>query len=1277
MSIENKMNNIIENRFDISGDDIALLGDTDLRELIGRLCEADCRVSNISPTSVTYGGHQDAGDGGIDVAVAASQSFSTKVAVPCCNTGFQVKKSSMPKSAILSEMKPKGTLRPSIQKLIDNDGAYIIVSSGDSVTDSSLKERINAMKEVTTESFHVDFYDRKRVATWVRLHPSLILWVREKIGRPFAGWKPYGNWANAGGGVDEEYLIDDGLCLQDDTKNQEPNISIQEGLNRIRQRLSAPKSSIRLVGLSGVGKTRLAQALFDNRLGENALPKDFVLYTDMSDSPNPSPEHLAEQLINESSNALIIIDNCPPELHKKLSFRCTDQKSHLSLLTVEYDVRNEELSDETNVFHLEPSSDELIKKLILKRFTHISQVDAATIAEASGGNYRIAIALGNTVRKGDNITGLTDIQLFKRLFEQQQGSNDDLMLSASLLSLVYSFNGEDVLSEESELKLLSSLINKSPSDVYKDIAELQRRNLIQSRSVWRAVLPHAIANMLAKYALESIPKEILINTIIYKGSERLIRSFSKRLGYLHNVPQAISVVQQLLSKDGWIGDVSNLSKFGIDVFENFASTALEEALEAIERASSNNKTKQFLTRENPNFLNFVRILRFIAYEKKYFKRCVNLICEIAITENENENNNSTRAILKSLFTAYLSGTLAEDNERLEVIEDFLQSSDDKKQAIGLMLLGASLEAWHFTSCYSFSFGGRKRDYGYCPRGEQVTKWYTTFISATEKIALSNDRMPDRARKILADSFRGLWTSAHMFDALEKLAVNLHKKQPWNDGWIAIRETLRYDKDRRAPEITERLKTLEQKLSPDNLEEKCRAYVLSGRHLLSGLDDLDDEEDTSSRINRIEEIIFNLGLQFENDKESFQNILSELTIQRRDSDRLHMLGNALAQTNKKREFWAVLKEQLYKTEQEKRNPKILIGMIFGVGRNDIELANVWLDEVLQDIILGCWFPSFQTQIPIDQKGLERLHAALDKNISPIWLYEYIAYGRTHEVIEDNDLAILIRKIISKENGRYIALEILNMRFHRTEEHQYIPEECLLEIARELLSTHTFTDRSHRADTDYNLSQIAKVCLKGNGGAETASEVSRNLLTQLSSFKVYSHDYTQLLNSIAETQPQAFLDIFLGNETENIHEYRIFSHDFERDRNPLDFISDKDIIFWCEKCPEKRYPIIASTVKTFDDYGTQWRSITYIIFENAPDLEPVLTAIAENIRPSGWMGSLANILQGRIALFPKLFDYQDSRISNWARKIYDDLQSSIPKLRNKEMETNRERDQRFEW
>lgn len=111
---------------EVTATDIGSLNDTDLRSLIALLCESEMIKLEIPTSGVTWGGHQNAKDGGVDVRVHYDLG-SIEGYVPRNNTCFQVKKPDMPRSAIIDEMSPKGQLRGVIKQLIDLKGAYIIV----------------------------------------------------------------------------------------------------------------------------------------------------------------------------------------------------------------------------------------------------------------------------------------------------------------------------------------------------------------------------------------------------------------------------------------------------------------------------------------------------------------------------------------------------------------------------------------------------------------------------------------------------------------------------------------------------------------------------------------------------------------------------------------------------------------------------------------------------------------------------------------------------------------------------------------------------------------------------------------------------------------------------------------------------------------------------------------------------------------------------------------------------------------------------------------------
>jgi hypothetical protein len=202
--------------FEVTSDDVALLSDVQLRTLIGLLCEADLRGRGYSTAAATWGGNQTAKDGGLDVRVSLSIEKAIDGFIPRQDTGYQVKKQDMPASAITAEMRPRGILRPIFKELADSNGAYIIVSSDGATSDTALKSRRLAMASAVGElpnanRLQLDFYDRTRLASWVRNHAGISVWVRSAVGRALPGWEPFGAWAYPKGGVDAEYLMDDGI----------------------------------------------------------------------------------------------------------------------------------------------------------------------------------------------------------------------------------------------------------------------------------------------------------------------------------------------------------------------------------------------------------------------------------------------------------------------------------------------------------------------------------------------------------------------------------------------------------------------------------------------------------------------------------------------------------------------------------------------------------------------------------------------------------------------------------------------------------------------------------------------------------------------------------------------------------------------------------------------------------------------------------------------------------------------------------------------------------
>ncbi|MFV8638080.1 hypothetical protein ACNRBS_01295 [Ralstonia pseudosolanacearum] len=1263
--------------FDITPDDIALLNDIDLRELVGRLCEAELATRDLSPAAVTWGGNQTAADGGLDVRVALPPGKHIEGFIPRCATGFQVKTPDMPRAEILKEMRPGGTIRQVIQQLADSRGAYIIVSSHGSTTDSALGNRRRALREAlddvsNADDLHTDFYDRARLATWVRLHPGLITWVQEKLGRALVGWRPYGSWSGPAEGVDAEYLVDDKLRIHLGTHRDTPGQSVAQAIDGLRDELAQPRKIMRLVGLSGVGKTRLVQALFDTRVGTRPLQASLAVYTNLSDNPDPQPIGLASDLIASRTRAILIVDNCPPDLHRRLSDLCRVEASTVSVLTVEYDVRDDQ-PEGTQVVTLETSSLELIEKLIRRRYRQISQVDARTIAGASGGNARIAIALAESVERSGSIAGLSDEQLFERLFRQQQESNNALLLAAQACSLVYSFQGEALEGAEAELPRLATLAGQNATETYRHVQELIRRDLVQLRADWRAVLPHAIANRLASRALDDTPYALIKAQFLAGGADRLARSFSRRLSFLHEHPKAIAIARDWLSPNGLLGDATAFNDLSQAMFENVAPVAPEAAMLALERVGDRHPDLAVSTWQQHRSL-----LRSLAYEPALFERSVRLLARAA-TENTNKRvAKSASDVFISLFPIYLSGTHATIEQRLAVVEHLLKSGTAEARTLGLAALGRVLETSHFSSNHHFEFGARSRNHGYNPRGrDEIAQWYAGALTLIDRLALIEGVLRPELCSLLGRHFYGLWTWAGMHGELEGLSRRIAAHGFWREGWVACRKTILLDHDVLTKEIKERLSSLEVELRPTRLADQVRAIVLGQGAGGLSLEDWEEEGDPANAHERAETIAGKLGAAVARNDAVLAEVLPELL---RGGARVWAFGHGLASGSQDpRATWGKLVEDLERTPLEQASTQVHKGFLSALWLQDKNLANELLDSVLDRPALLPTIPALHSAVELDERGVERLKRGLLSSQIPIRTYGNLAIGRSTEHLAGDALKDLLVLIAEQPDGFHIALEILSTRLHFDEQAKRENETELLEVGRSLLERIPFSKSNENGD--YELSVVARTCLMAEDSGPIAANVATQLKQALARYETYAYNNEDLLTALLETQPLVTLDALLGgNDEEQLAGIGAFDFQDTHRTNPADAITCEKLVAWCAAEPDRRFPLAASVV-TFTDRSESsghqvWSGQAKALLAAAPDIQNVLDAFIKRFRPNSWSGSRAALMEANARLLDDFELDTSSNATAFVARAKATLAQEIAQERQWETEQDRGRDERFE-
>lgn len=1110
------------------------------------------------------------------------------------------------------------------------------------------------------------------------------LWINSRFYNDTNSWEGYSNWANCPHGTSGEYFFDEQVRLLDSSSNNNEGLKGLEGLNLIRDKLLENKASIRLVGLSGVGKTRFVQALFDERIGENPLPHRAVFYTDLANGPAPTPQALAEKIAEEGRKAVLIIDNCPPDLHRSLTTLCSAESSNTNLLTVEYDLR-EDQPEKTEVFSLEPSSIELIEKILCARYSHLGQQNSRTISEFSGGNSRIALALAETIDKDENISSLRDEELFKRLFNQRHASEKSLEKASQYLSLVYSFqiNSDKLYSDD--IAFLSNLSEIPSKDIYESAIELKRRNLVQQRSKWMAVLPHPIANRLAKYALENISSAIISNNFNESTDERLLKSFSRRLGYLPQSDEAKIIVNTWLSENGLLHKLYAKGKSDLAwiLLNNVAPISTKEVLLHIETLA---KHPEFCTRKNKQFTKITRLIRSIAYEGQYFDKCAKLLCQFALSEDKKENNNSIRDILKSLFQIYLSGTHATKEQRLDVINNLIYSTTEHSIELAFELLDSSLEAWHFSSSHNFDFGANPRDFGYRPNTNQdVEDWYQLFIEYTAKLIASDSQISSSAKKVLSKKLRSLWKVSSLRDRIEKICKEISKSGMWSDGFEAIHSILRFDCSSSNEDDIQRLKSISEILSPNSLLDKIDMYVLAEPWKFYDLEEVDDNGKVIEHgHNKGHEYSIELGIELANrPQKDLEEILLKLLSYPGISSNLFAFGEGYAEgIEDNSEVLTNVIGALEKLSEKERNLEFLNGQIYYLSKKNIALTNHFLDSLLIHPTLKQHFIRVQLSYPIDTNSISRIIQALQDNTCLIREYNDLALGRIHVPIPDERLCEILALIWHKEGGQDVAIRILTMRFHGlTQNKNYIVSDLLKEKSASLLALFEYPEeRGPSGASDHSLTKIANVCFFAGTNEEYALTALKAIKAKILNHIIGRYDFPKFMSTVIQLHPILALDVFIGKNTEIECQIRnAIRGIFDKKVSPFSKVDIKSTLDWCKNNGKDSYPVLASIITPYqsNEKSIEWTPLAIELLNTCPEPVKILDEYLASFNPNGCTGSRAKILESRLPLFQPLIDSTNEEISAWgiAKKVQ--WKAYIASEYEREVEHDIDRNETFEW
>ncbi|MBZ5608788.1 MAG: hypothetical protein LAP38_11045 [Acidobacteriia bacterium] len=594
---------------------------------------------------------------------------------------------------------------------------------------------------------------------------------------------------------------------------------------------------------------------------------------------------------------------------------------------------------------------------------------------------------------------------------------------------------------------------------------------------------------------------------------------------------------------------------------------------------------------------------------------------------------------------------------------------------------AALEALHFGSTSSFNFGARPRDFGYWPRTtEEVQHWFSVSLKLVETLACGDEPVGPQARAALAEKFRGLWLRGGVPDEIANVCRVIRKIRFWPEGWLAVRQALDLDAKGLDEERRAKLVALEAELRPADLAQKVRAVVFSTRLQGVDLDDFEDHtsEDITTRMARTEALAQDLGKAVATEETLLAELLPEIVT---NDGRLWSFGQGLlAGASDAEEMWNRLVATLAGTQERARKPQVLGGFLHQLRVSNPALATKLLDSAVEHETLAGLYPILQVSVNLEEQDVARLKRSVALGKAPAAMYQYLAYGRATDPIPAPDFQELVLAIAAMQSGYDVAIEILDMRLHSDKDRQEGIAPELVDAGCDLMRQFTFAKNNVQAyREDYRLGDITKSCLKGEKGAAVTMEICHKLKCAVAKYDTSTIYHDDLLVGIFGAQPTAALDGLCGGDQKELEQGISILQDVDARKHPLTVVSDEDLLNWCDKEPQTRYPAIAQVIaisqRQQDNMPPQWTSIALRFLEKAPAPDAVLHQFVSQFEPSGgWSGSLAAVLESKVALLDQLAAYPD--LSAAVAQQKERLRKSIEEQHRRETAWDRQRDERFE-
>ncbi len=1262
--------------FEVTHEHISALKERTFPELLHKLLWAEAHAYNLPRPRIHVPSSIHTPDGGEDGRITWSDGPDHTLFLPSRLSQFQMKARSVSPSKLAKEVLTRcGTVKDMVGSVLDEGGHHIVLCTHP-YTQKQLEKRMACIRQalrnsgLTIDDEQIEVRDADQIASWVNHHPSVATWVKEltrpgTIG-PFRSWN---HWA--GRHAQSPWVEDERLPLLRD---------------RLLEDMTEPRKVVRIVGLSGVGKSRLVlEALRPEEGSSDLFLSDIAMYAVQSEVSSESINRVVQNLVDSGQRAVVVVDDCDPKTHQALTGMVLRRDSRLSLITIDHEIPSGTLDGATLKVDEAPTS--VIEGIVGHIAPDLQPTDQRRLVHFSRGFPKIATNIAQAWFRQTPIAHATDEQVVNAFVLGRSSQESELLLkSARLLAAFGPIRIEP--SAGSQLTEVARLRrNLSVEDLHDAIVDLVNRGIALRRGGFVVLQPLPIAMRLAERQWKEWNAERRDELLAGKTSPDLGILAARQLALLNETEVSREVVDHVCRVGGPFEDPDGLfDPYRAEVLRHLADISPERVMNQIERSLED--VSDLRQVQGAVQRHLVRALEKIAFHSDTFEDGAHLLLRLAAAESKIWGHNAdvgAAGMFKKLFPLFLGSTSADGKARLLLLTEVSDTDDPVRRALVVEALLAGCELGFFSRTVGPEVQGSRPalEPWYPATGKDVTDYVKGCVNLLVHFAQGRDELGDMARSGLSQKLAPL-IQRGFIDTVEAVVHQVTDAVGcWSQalrGLMALLSDHRHDFN---DEVLARVQKLISKLKPTSLESRVRLTVTEPPLPDPGNEDLAFAARHQREVERVRALAGEL-LQ--------QPATLAACLPRLSSGRQVLaaeLGVAIADlADSPLEWLEPMVQALVATTEGKRNYDLLSGFVAGIAKHYPDLVDAFkeraalspeLAPALPRICLRLGIVPSDIQLAIDAlqagsippQSLNRwaLHGAFD-DVPPTAVASLLDAMLDHNT-EAFAEAILLMGAYSfgaPEKLEDLLPQILKLAGYATQWGPTVPHQTgdpsrdpsMYQYHFEKIVNHMLAKGREDPDARATALALARGLAKVEG-------LDDDLLTKpvlsklLSSFTEIS--WPLIGQAIVSNRRRAMLfEAILGDP-----------YTFGREPNPVILHLPEDTLFaWCHAHPDLAPAFAAQIVPVLStkqvDAELSLHPVMDRLLDEFGERDDVREAIESNVPPFGWFGSETAHFRLYLELFKKLADHPKYKLKlrRWIRKMKRNLRDSIKDATTRDQE-----------